>query len=164
MSKTAYKVESVLLGRRPNVKPTPGAATFIEGVVDSVTAEGMFFTIPGWDNGKHIFGPCPWPMSRVEPTSLIVTVGSGTEPDHAAHGHGTHTHTNPEGGNTGASSVPTTSLTHAGHTHPGSASPASHDHAETVPVNGDRCLVLFPAGDNGGVQGPWVIGWWPSDG
>jgi hypothetical protein len=34
------------------------------------------------------------------------------------------------------------------HTHDATAT-------ETLPVKGDRCLVVFP----GGV--PWVIGWWP---
>jgi hypothetical protein len=159
----ARGLESVLLGVRPNVRPDPGGATFTEGEVDHVDADGMYFTIPSWDKGKFLFGPAPWPMSRVEPTGLIVTVGTGTEPDHAAHGHGTHHHT-AAGSPTTDDAVPGTALSHAGHTHPGEATPAVHDHSETVPVKGDRCLVLFPSGSNNGVQEPWVIGWWPSNG
>jgi hypothetical protein len=161
MSRDTYKLESTLLGRRPTKKPTPGGATFTEGVVERVGSDGMYFKLPSWDRGKHIFGPCPWPMSRVEPATLDITLGSGKDPDHPAHGHGTHHHVL-SGNNTSDESVPTTGLAHDGHTHPGTVDPEIHDHTETVPVKGDRCLVLFPTADNDGVAQPWVIGWWPS--
>lgn len=95
MSRDTANLESAILGRRPGIKPNPGGATFAEGVIDHSDSTGMFFKVPQWDAGKHMFGPCPWP-------------------------------------NTGA------------------------------PVRGDRCLVLFPTGDNDGIDGPWVIGWWPA--
>jgi hypothetical protein len=78
--------------------------SFVEGECHSVTAEGMYFTIDGWDEGKYVFGPAPWPTSRVD------------------------------------------------------LGPDAHDHSETVPTAGDRVLVLFLGG---GVERPWVLGWWP---
>lgn len=77
--------------------------SFVEGLCRSVDSGGMYFTIPSWDSGMHVFGPAPWPMSRIE-------LASG------------------------------------------------HDHPETVPQNGARVLVLFLGG---GVDRPWVLGWWP---
>lgn len=93
----------------------------VEGVVDAVTAAGMTFTVPGWDGGRHLFGPAPWPVSRVEPTD---------------HGH-------------------RVSHTMGG----GDAATMRHDHVETVPARGARCLVLFLGA---GVEKPWVLGWWPA--
>lgn len=80
------------------------ANSYVEGQVFDVTPAGMRFTVKDWDDGKHAFGPAPWPMSRVEVAS-------------------------------------------------------QHDHAETVPTRGTRCLVLFLGG---GIDRPWIIGVWPA--
>lgn len=47
-----------------------GSGTFVEAEVFDVVPAGMRFTIPDWDGGKHVFGPAPWPMSRVETAQL----------------------------------------------------------------------------------------------
>lgn len=93
-----------------------------EGRVEEITSRGMTFTIPGWDGGRHVFGPAPWPASRVQP---------------ADHGHSV---TLSDGSSTTAAST-------------------QHDHAETIPTRGARCLVMFLGS---GVESPWVIGWWPA--
>lgn len=104
MSRSARDVEAVLTGRRPPVGQTSGP---VEGRVHSVTADGLKFTLPDWDGGRLVFGPCPWPMSRVE------AVSDGDGP---------------------------------------------HDHPETVPVAGWRCLVVFVGA---GIDRPWCVGLWP---
>lgn len=96
-------VDAFLPYRAPRAAPEL-SDTHVEGKVHAVTAKGMTFTVPAWDGGKHVFGPAPWPMSRVEVAS-------------------------------------------------------SHDHAETVPARGARCLVLFIGG---GIDRPWILGWWPA--
>lgn len=55
--------EDVIFGRstQPRVTPTPPA----EGRVLSVANDGMRFTIPTWDSGRHVFGPAPWPATVV---------------------------------------------------------------------------------------------------
>jgi hypothetical protein len=40
-----------------------------------------------------------------------------------------------------------------------SGADAPHDHAETKPSAGDRCLVVF---EGEGVSNPWCVGWWPA--
>lgn len=40
----------------------------------------------------------------------------------------------------------------------GVTAPTSHDHKETVPPPGARCLVIFVGT---GIERPWVVGWWP---
>lgn len=63
----------------PEFGPPPRTeVTAVEGVVHSITASGMRFTVPDWDGGTHVFGPAPWPRSLIEPTS----VG-----DHGVHDH-----------------------------------------------------------------------------
>lgn len=48
--------------------PSPqAAARFVEGEAYDVGPKGMRFTVEDWDGGKHVFGPAPWAMSRVEP-------------------------------------------------------------------------------------------------
>lgn len=94
--------------RSPAAASPQEANTFVEGSVVAVTAAGMTFRVKEWDGGKHVFGPAPWPMARVQPTND----GSG-----------------------------------------------AHDHAETVPTAGWRCLVLF-LGE--GISRPWVMGVWPA--
>lgn len=90
--------------RSPRAASAESQNTFVEGTVVAVTPAGMTFRVKSWDGGKHVFGPAPWPMSRVE-------------------------------------------------------SSGGHDHAETLPAAGARCLVLF-LGD--GISNPWVIGVWPA--
>jgi len=102
----------------------PGSAatqqnTFVEGVILDVTSGGARFTVPDWDGGRHVFGPAPWPVSRVEPT------------DHS------HSVSHSMGG--------------------GPAETVTHDHAETRPARGARCLVVF-VGE--GIERPWILGVW----
>lgn len=110
------KLEDVLLGPRAKREPRQERPEgTVEGTVQSITADGMKFVLKWWDNGKHEFGPCPWPMSRIEPDhSPGVMAGPTAVGDHGSHDHGPHTH-------------------------------ANHDHNETKPVKGDRCLVVFTA-------------------
>lgn len=54
-----------------------------EGRVLDITAAGMRFTVPDWDGGKHVFGPAPWPMSRVEPVDHTHPLGGSS----ASHDH-----------------------------------------------------------------------------
>lgn len=68
-----------------------------EGRVEAVTARGMTFTIPGWDGGRHVFGPAPWPVGRVQPAEHSHPV---TAPDGSTSTAGATTHTH-------ASTVPT---------------------------------------------------------
>lgn len=108
-------LEQAILGH--DSEPTPHeAGSVVEGVVRAVTAEGLTFTVPTWDDGKFVFGPAPWPMSRIEPDhSPAVLAGPTAVGDHGMHDHGPHVH-------------------------------ANHDHGETKPVKGDRCLVVFVGG------------------
>ncbi len=83
--------DAVLPYRLPRSAATQ-ANTFVEGVVFDVAPAGMRFTIPEWDNGRHVFGPAPWPASRVEPAdhhaeatprrgarALVLFLGEGIE-------------------------------------------------------------------------------------
>lgn len=105
-------LERVILGTSEEPEPDTSARV-VEGVVRSVNADGLKFTVPDWDDGKYVFGPAPWPKSRTEPNhSPGVMAGATAVGDHGAHDHGPHVH-------------------------------ADHDHVETVPSKGDRCLVVF---------------------
>lgn len=101
-------VDAFLPYRAPRAGAPELTDTHVEGKVHDVGPKGMRFTVPDWDGGKHVFGPAPWPMSRVQPAS-------DGDPE--------------------------------------------HDHAETAPARGARCLVLFIGG---GIDRPWVLGWWPA--
>lgn len=85
-----------------------------EGEVWDVGPAGLRFTIKDWDGGKHVFGPAPWPMSRVEPVSHTHPVTVTVSDTYSGGGSGS-----------------------------GTAQPTTHDHAETLPKRGDRALVLF---------------------
>ena len=53
----------------PYRAPRSGATqtnVVVEGRVHDVGPAGLRFTVPDWDGGTHVFGPAPWPMSRVE--------------------------------------------------------------------------------------------------
>lgn len=56
------------------------ANLFAEGRLLDVSSAGARFTVPEWDGGKHVFGPAPWPLSRVEPA----VVGVDGAHDHEA--------------------------------------------------------------------------------
>lgn len=53
--------------RAPRTPSALESNTMVEARVHDVSSTGMRFTIPSWDGGKHVFGPAPWPMSRVQP-------------------------------------------------------------------------------------------------
>ena len=72
-------MERVILGGQARKQSAEDLDQFAEGVVKKVTPDGAVFTIPDWDDGKHLFGPAPWPMSRVEPADV-----GGTLHDHTA--------------------------------------------------------------------------------
>lgn len=55
----------VVGARRTNAQSTQ----FFEGKVLNVAAEGLYFIVPDWDQGRHKFGPAPWPRTLVEPSS-----------------------------------------------------------------------------------------------
>lgn len=82
-------------GRRPHGQPAPRQFDGPqEGIIKSVSAAGIKFTIPDFDP-HQLFGPAKYTKVAIEDVS-------------------THTHTNPEGGNTGASGA----HDHAGTTPP----------------------------------------------
>lgn len=95
-----------IIGHRSTGTSQAESNGVVEGVIRDVTAAGCRFTIPDYDGGRHVFGPAPWSMSRVEPTG-------------------------------------------------------GHDHPETGPPTGARCLVVFvpPTPDHPGLR-PWVVAWW----
>jgi len=83
-----------LFAGRSTRRTQPSSPQIVEGLIKSVTADGAYFTVPTWDNGKHVFGPAPWPKSAVEVTSahdheattppagsrcLVVFAGTGIE-------------------------------------------------------------------------------------
>lgn len=74
------KMERVILGAQAR-ESVDEMDMFVEGRVRSTTPEGAMFVVPNWDGGKHLFGPAPWPKSRVEPKDLGGELGSH---DHAA--------------------------------------------------------------------------------
>lgn len=53
--------------RAPAAAAPQDQNTFVEGTVVAITPAGMTFRVKEWDGGKHVFGPAPWPMSRVQP-------------------------------------------------------------------------------------------------
>lgn len=175
MSRDSDKIADVIMGRRPANIPSPGGATFVEGQVDHVDFDGLYFTVKSFGDGKLMFGPAPWPAAWVLPVTLAVTVGDSEVPTtvvdaHPAHGHATHHH-NAVGSTTPATTsddtVPTTGLAHdthehGTHSHPVDGPSTTHDHDPTLPAKGDRCLVCFPEGDNQTMEEPWVIMWWPA--
>lgn len=59
--------------------------------------------------------------------------------------------------------APYTWSRHTTVTDTGSYAPVLHTHVVPIPADGpaagDRCLVVFVGG---GVEDPWVIGWWPA--
>jgi hypothetical protein len=125
------KMEDAILGRDHNPR-VEEQNQMVEGKIKRITAQGIYFTLKDWDNGKHEFGPAPytWPALTVTSNTNALSdngtlvIGGTPEP---------HTHTSP------------------------------HTHQVPIPVNqpvgGDRCLVVFVGG---GVEDPWVIGWWPA--
>lgn len=56
--------------RIPRSSSPQESNSYVEAQVHDVTPAGLRFTVKDWDQGKHVFGPAPWPMSRVEPASL----------------------------------------------------------------------------------------------
>jgi hypothetical protein len=59
----ASKLERVVFGDTPDPsgEPSPVDSVFVEGVVKSVSAAGMKFTLPDLDDGKFEYGPAPYP-------------------------------------------------------------------------------------------------------
>lgn len=55
---TTDALSEVLLGRRA---PTPKGSSLriVEGRIRSGTATAATFTVPAWDDGRHVFGPAP---------------------------------------------------------------------------------------------------------
>lgn len=41
----------------------------VEGRVNTVTPQGVKFTIPDFDGGKHVFGPAPYTLAAVDPAA-----------------------------------------------------------------------------------------------
>lgn len=64
--------EAMLPYRRPpGTRPQQtSSGHYVEGEAYDVGVKGMRFTVRDWDGGKHVFGPAPWPMSRVQPVTL----------------------------------------------------------------------------------------------
>lgn len=61
------KMEKVILGAQARQSGDEDVDQFAEGIIKAVKPEGATFTIPDWDNGKHVFGPAPWPRSLAKP-------------------------------------------------------------------------------------------------
>lgn len=71
-------IERVFGGVRHRPPDTHRTGSVFEGVIHSVDPKGAYFTVPDWDDGKHKFGPCPWPRT------LLATSAVG---DHGTHDH-----------------------------------------------------------------------------
>lgn len=63
------KMEQVIMGGLAR-DPQEEMDQFVEGKIKSITSDGAMFTVPDWDGGTHVFGPAPWPVSRVEPAAV----------------------------------------------------------------------------------------------
>lgn len=163
------KMQEVILGRQGGANSDQDVDQFVEGVVEKVTPEGMFFTIPEWDDGVHLFGPAPWPRSQVVSTDLGSHSHSVSSTNLGSHDH-TATSTN-LGSHSHTTTAETTSSTNLGshthtvnskdlgsHTHTGGSSNlGGHNHLPAEPSKGARCVVLFLGA---GVDRPWVLGVW----
>lgn len=68
--------------RTPGPPPSP-AMMPVQGTVHHVTAAGVYFTIPDWDGGKHVFGPAPWnhasAAAPLEGATCLVVFAAGGE-------------------------------------------------------------------------------------
>lgn len=121
-----------------SVPSSAGSATHrvVEGRVHGVTTAGVTFTVPTWDDGKHVFGPAPL-------AAAAIPVGA-----HIHEAETSHTHLSTIGEIEFDTEVAST------HTHG-----IDHRHPAALPRPGHRCLVLLLGT---GVDRPWVVGWWPS--
>jgi hypothetical protein len=61
----AGKLDRVIFGVDPDPEPAPVDEVIMEGVVYSVGAGGIKFTVPTWDNGTYLYGPAPYPPYAV---------------------------------------------------------------------------------------------------
>jgi hypothetical protein len=57
------RVTDVLMGGT-TVAPPPQVQGPVEGIVESIAADGMYFTIPSWDS-TLLFGPSPYPPYQI---------------------------------------------------------------------------------------------------
>lgn len=64
------RLEDVVLGRTPLPK-SPQEQGPMEGVVENITAAGMFYTIPSWDS-TLLFGPSPYPTYQIGARGPVV--------------------------------------------------------------------------------------------
>lgn len=118
---------------------------FVEGVVRSISPAGMIFTVPSWDGGKFLFGPHPYPPGASG------TSGGGS----SIYDGGFSSSIGGSVLDGGSSSSAGSSIADGGDSTDGSGG--------SVPVKGDRCLVLFPPGSGEADSAEvWVIGWWPA--
>lgn len=57
-------------------QPAASRSSVVEGVCRNVTVEGMYFTVPGWDDGRHVFGPAPWTGDTATGDTVLVVFPS----------------------------------------------------------------------------------------
>jgi hypothetical protein len=85
-------VRDVMLGRQADPDdPEDSSPRMFEGKVIGVDADGVRFTIPVWDGGKHEFGPVPYPVwtdagrallgPQKDNTCLVVFLGNNSDVD-----------------------------------------------------------------------------------
>jgi hypothetical protein len=74
-------LERAMLGRDTSEPEAHPSGAVVEGKVRAVSADGLTFTVPDWDDGKYVFGPAPF----------IRLVALTTTPTAVAD-HGVHTH------------------------------------------------------------------------
>lgn len=57
------RLTDVLLGRAPSSPPQQVQGP-VEGLVERIAAEGMYFTVASWDS-TLLFGPSPYPPYQI---------------------------------------------------------------------------------------------------
>lgn len=57
-------IEDVIMGVRQQTSPE-AESPFSEGVIRTIEDDGVTFTMPAWDEGRHVFGPAPYPLDML---------------------------------------------------------------------------------------------------
>lgn len=52
-------------------QPSSSRSPFVEGKCRNTTVDGVYFTVPSWDEGRHVFGPAPW-ASDIAPGDKVL--------------------------------------------------------------------------------------------
>jgi hypothetical protein len=54
-------IEHILLGLSPGViEDSATGHTFCEGRIEKIDDDGLYYTVPSWDDAQYLFGPSPY--------------------------------------------------------------------------------------------------------